>query len=146
MAGTTKSTKKKTTAKKKTKRKIEDAVELRCMDCGTINRTKFYLSLNPAHAHTGHFPICKDCMQKYLEILMAKYVDHTYAFYLLCRKFDIYFSIAVFEGALKQVAKSKYNILGSYFKLMNAFRDTNGYGVEFSESADFLDKGWKRCC
>jgi len=131
------STKKKTITTKLTDEPIE---QVRCSCCGSKDRTRFYMSVSEIHKYNGCFPVCKLCMNKVLDNYLASYEDNKYAFYLFCRKFDIYFSTGAFEGALKDAARDNGNIVGRYMKQINSFRTANKYGACFEESEEFLDR------
>jgi hypothetical protein len=118
----------------------EPTEQVRCSCCGSKDRTRFYMSVSEIHKYNGCFPVCKFCMNKVLDNYLASYEDNKYAFYLFCRKFDIYFSTGAFEGALKEVTKDGSYIVGRYMKQINSFRTANKYGACFEESAEFLDR------
>jgi hypothetical protein len=133
----------KTSTKKKkitTKLTDEPVEQVRCSCCGSKDRTRFYMSVSEIHKYNGCFPTCKLCMNKVLDNYLASYEDNKYAFYLFCRKFDIYFSTGAFQGALKEVTKDGSNIVGRYMKQINSFRTVNKYGACFEESEEFLDR------
>jgi hypothetical protein len=141
MAAKSGATKASTKKKKMTTQLTDDPIEqVRCSCCGSKDRTRFYMSVSEIHKYNGCFPVCKLCMNKVLDNYLASYEDNKYAFYLFCRKFDIYFSTGAFEGALKDAARDNGNIVGRYMKQINSFRTANKYGACFEESEEFLDR------
>lgn len=111
-----------------------------CVCCGNTNQKEFYSSINESHKATGgKLPWCKKCVSEQYDKFLKRYGSGKLAIYFLCKKYDIYFSLSAYKGAENQAVKVGWTIVQSYFKLINSFRDKNGYGTCFEESLDFLD-------
>jgi hypothetical protein len=111
-----------------------------CVCCGNTNQKEFYSSINESHKATrGKLPWCKNCVSEQYDKFLKRYGSGKLAIYFLCKKFDIYFSVSAYEGAENHAIKTGWTIVQSYFKLINSFRDKNGYGTCFEESLDCLD-------
>ncbi len=117
-----------------------------CTCCPEDKPKEFYKSFNPVHKNTQKMPICKKCIEIEYQKYISKYNDSKLALYYTCRKFDIFFCLTAYEGALNQSASTGWDIIPSYIKLINSFRDKedgshrNGYGVCFDDSFEFLDR------
>lgn len=117
-----------------------------CTCCSEDRPKEFYKSFNSVHKYTQKMTICKKCMEIEYQRYISKYNDSKLALYYICRKFDIFFCLTAYEGALNQSASTGWDIIPSYIKLINSFRDKddgshrNGYGVCFDDSFEFLDR------
>lgn len=117
-----------------------------CTSCGEEKSTNFYKSFNPIQGKIERFTVCKNCMEVEYQKYLNTYSDGKLAVYYFCRKLDIYFNVAAYDGAVNNVASTGWTILQSYFKQINSFRNKetgisrNGYGVCFDESTEFLDR------
>lgn len=117
-----------------------------CTCCPEDRPKEFYKSFNQVHKNTQKLPICKQCIEIEYQRYMSTYNDSKLALYYICRKFDIFFCLTAYEGALNQSASTGWTIIQSYMKQINSFRDKNdyshrnGYGVCFDDSFEFLDR------
>jgi len=108
----------------------------RCVKCdrqGSI----FYKSYNSLHAKLKQFPYCKDCMQEQFDKYLYQFKSEKKALFYWCRKFDLFFSLNILDGAISQAKKGGWSLIRSYMKLLNSFKTTNGYGSCFDESGAF---------
>ena len=126
-----------------TKNKKANTLELFCVCCGSTKSSDFYVSKNRLYAAIGRLPICKECIDKLFNKYFAIYGENKKAMYFLCRRLDVPFSIAAFNGATNHSIKTGWKIWRSYFKEINSLGGTNNYGDCFDQSDDFLDDNIK---
>ena len=99
----------------------------------------FYMSKSKLFAATGKLLVCKQCIDNLFNDYFALYGENKKAMYFLCRRLDVPFSIAAFNGATNHSIKTGWKIWQSYFKEINSLGGTNNYGDCFDQSDDFLD-------
>jgi hypothetical protein len=128
------------TKKRKVTKQITEPAEVLCSRCGTKNKVNFYKSSNSVHQYNEKFHICKQCMQAELDLILSKYEDNKFAFYIFCRKFDIVFGDSQFNAAINQNAANGTPFLGGYMKYINSLGDANNVGVTFCDTSEFLDR------
>lgn len=122
-----------------TKNKKANTLEPFCVCCGSTKNSDFYMSKSKLFAATGKLLICKQCIDNLFNDYFALYGENKKAMYFLCRRLDVPFSIAAFNGATNHSIKTGWKIWQSYFKEINSLGGTNNYGDCFDQSDDFLD-------
>lgn len=132
-------------ASTKNKKASTEILRNSCTCCGANNSKDFYKSFNPIQKQTQQLSVCKSCVEIEFQKYLGKYQDGKLAMYYLCRKFDIFFCVNAYEGAVNNSATTGWTIIQSYFKQINSFRNEdyvskNGYLITFDESFDFLDR------
>lgn len=78
-----------------------------CYKCGTMYTKRkgfFPVSYAVQHKGIGYMPICKSCIDTMYNGYLAQCRDAKDAVRQMCRKLDLYWSEAVFEGAVKKSA------------------------------------------
>lgn len=113
-----------------------------CCYCGKeYNDIKYFnVSHSPIYNHTGHLPICKDCLAQLFEMWKMQYGDAMKAMQRLCIAFDIYFDKDIFEKCFQ----GEKTDLGNYIKSLNrnqykdlCFDDTLRKGFYFNMKRDW---------
>ena len=122
-----------------TKNKKANTLEPFCVCCGSTKSSDFYMSKSKLFAATGKLLVCKQCIDNLFNDYFALYGENKKAMYFLCRRLDVPFSIAAFNGATNHSIKTGWKIWQSYFKEINSLGGTNNYGDCFDQSDDFLD-------
>jgi hypothetical protein len=102
-----------------TKNKKANTLEPFCVCCGSTKSSDFYMSKSKLFAATGKLLVCKQCIDNLFNDYFALYGENKKAMYFLCRRLDVPFSIAAFNGATNH--------------------SINNYGDCFDQSDDFLD-------
>lgn len=122
-----------------TKNKKANTLEPFCACCGSTKTKDFYMSKSKLYAATGKLLVCKQCIDNLFNDYFALYGENKKTMYFLCRRLDMPFSIAAFNGATNHSIKTGWKIWQSYFKEINSLGGTNNYGNCFDQSDDFLD-------
>lgn len=114
------------------------AEKIKCYKCGGdfSDDKGYYNSKSILYLHMKKLPICKDCVDSIYQIFLQKYNDEKIALYELCRKIDMPFHQAIFEGSLK---KGSEQVAKHYFRILNSFRDRNGYADDFDSGEKISD-------
>jgi hypothetical protein len=112
--------------------------EIRCINCGESNYTKFFMSKDRYHTYFKKIPYCKKCIKGIYDYYMLKYKDMQKAVYFTCRKIDVPYNNSAYSGLRSNVEKPNSNIdsdgiMGIYMKGL-AFAESNGWGTCFDDS------------
>ena len=131
------------TKKKKTlsaTQAVEEGVRIVCCNCGCKNQSNFYTTKDRLRAYFQKLPYCKDCVKAIYADYLSRYKGNmNLAIYHTCRKLDIPYIHANYEGTLNALKNPNTTIKGddamiqAYMKGL-AFSDQNGWGYTFDES------------
>lgn len=113
--------------------------KLVCVCCGSNKQTDFYVSNNDDYKYFKKIPWCKNCIDSFYLDYFTTYDDNQKAVYYLCRKINIPFSFAAFEGAKRNSEKKGWKIYQSYIKQINSLGNVNNHGVCFDDTKDNIE-------
>lgn len=112
-----------------------------CIRCGCSNKNNFYKTKDINRKFYGRIPYCKTCLKEMYQTYEKRYKSANLAFYYFCRKIDVAYIHANYEGALNNIKNPNASIkddndsaiISAYMKGLS-FAEQNGWGLTFDES------------
>lgn len=114
--------------------------KITCIRCGNGVQANFYNTKDKSRKYFGKVAYCKECIRDIYKDYLKKNQNQNLAIYFMCRKIDIPYIHANYEGAIKNITNSNANLRGedllasAYMKGIFSFSEANGWGNCFDDS------------